>query len=254
MAMSMEYPDGLPHPWGRHSGFNLTTVTHTDVSDSTDPTRVKLPSNFTVLCTGAGHGIGATIVKSFVQAGAGNVIINSRTGSDLDSVEKTLQSLNSEVRVLKVVADVTVEEQVQELAKRARQEFGRLDVLVNNVGTGPEGLIPGFAIDSTSDFKKVLDTNVWSTYLLTHHLLPLLIESDDGAQAIINISSIAVHTTIPLSVSYILTKGLVTKMSQLVHEAHSIEGVVSFSVHPGSVKTAHNDDQADEIQDSTCRN
>lgn len=81
--------------------------------------------------TGAGRGLGAAIAVAFAEVGA-DVLISSRTESELEVVAESVRSLGRRAHI--VVADLAQPESTAELAGKAAEVFGRLDIVVNNVG------------------------------------------------------------------------------------------------------------------------
>ena len=85
----------------------------------------------TAIVTGGGTGIGKSIAIEFARAGA-DVAICSRKLEHLEPVEKEVRNLGR--RAFSMVVDVRQEEQVKAIVERAVQEWGRLDIMVNNAG------------------------------------------------------------------------------------------------------------------------
>ncbi|TDO87943.1 SDR family NAD(P)-dependent oxidoreductase [Enemella evansiae] len=124
----------------------------------------------TALITGGGVGIGLAIAQELADRGA-RVAITYRTHRPDDAVLTGLREACGQ-QVLALPVDVTDPDQVDELAETIRTEFGTLDVLVNNVG----GLIKRATIAEMDLqlWRAVLATNLDSTYLVTHAMLPFL--------------------------------------------------------------------------------
>jgi 7-alpha-hydroxysteroid dehydrogenase len=133
------------------------------------------------LVTGASKGIGRGIALAFAEAGA-DVVLASRTAADLDTVAEAVRACGR--RALVVPCDVNERAQLEQLAERAWQEFGRVDVLVNNAGGAP----PKPALrTSEKAFEAAFHFNVTSAFLLSRLVIPRMLERDGGA--ILNISS-----------------------------------------------------------------
>lgn len=131
--------------------------------------------------TGAGRGIGAVTAASLAEAGA-DVVISSRTEADLREVAGRVKEAGR--RALVVPGDLNDLTVVAGLADAAREAFGRVDVVVNNVG----GTYPRAFRDTTPEFlERAFHFNVSTAHALTRAALPLLLES--GAGAVVNISS-----------------------------------------------------------------
>ncbi|MHB1087358.1 MAG: SDR family oxidoreductase [Acidimicrobiales bacterium] len=132
--------------------------------------------------TGAGRGIGAASAIALAECGA-DVVIASRTRSDLDAVADRVATTGR--RALAVTADLNDLESVRSLAQSAREEFGRLDVVVNNVG----GAIPLPFFDTTPEYlEEAFHFNVATAHALNLAAVPIMLEHGGGA--IVNISSV----------------------------------------------------------------
>lgn len=132
--------------------------------------------------TGAGKGIGRGIALAFAEAGA-DVVLAARTRDDLEAVATEVRERGR--RALVAPCDVLQTEALEGLVDATLEEFGRLDVLVNNAGgTGPRS-----ALDTTERFfERALRFNVTSPFLLTRLAVPKMVETAGGG-AVVNISS-----------------------------------------------------------------
>jgi 7-alpha-hydroxysteroid dehydrogenase len=132
--------------------------------------------------TGAGRGLGAAIALGFAEAGA-DVLISSRTQSELDGVAAQVRDVGRRAHV--VVADLAHPDATAELAGAAVEAFGRLDIVVNNVG----GTMPNLLLNTTTkDLKDAFTFNVLTAHALTTAAVPLMLEHSGGG-AVINITS-----------------------------------------------------------------
>lgn len=132
--------------------------------------------------TGAGRGLGAAIAVAFAEAGA-DVVIAARTLSQLEEVAAQVAAVGRRAHV--VVADLAHPESTAALAAEAVGAFGKLDIVVNNVG----GTMPGPLLDtSTKDMKDAFTFNVGTAHALTVAAVPLMLEHSGGG-SIINITS-----------------------------------------------------------------
>jgi 7-alpha-hydroxysteroid dehydrogenase len=143
--------------------------------------RFKLTGEVAIV-TGAGKGIGRGIALAFAEAGA-DVVCAARTAADIEETAKGVRERGR--RALAVPTDVTKTEQLEHLVAATLEEFGRLDVLVNNAGgTGPRP-----ALDtSEAYFEAALRMNVTQAFLLSRLAVPKMVETA-GEGAIVNISS-----------------------------------------------------------------
>jgi 7-alpha-hydroxysteroid dehydrogenase len=143
--------------------------------------RFRLDDQVAVI-TGAGRGLGAAIAVAFAEAGA-NVVISSRTQSELDEVADQVRAVGRKAHV--VVADLSDTEATAALAKTAVDEFSRLDIVVNNVG----GSMPNVLLNtSTKDLKSAFTFNVLTAHALVTAAAPLILEHSGGG-SIINVTS-----------------------------------------------------------------
>lgn len=132
--------------------------------------------------TGGGRGIGAATAVALAEAGA-DVVVSSRTGSQLAKVVAQVEKAGR--RAVAVEADLADLDAVAGLADTAREAFGRLDIVVNNVG----GAMPR-AFDQTSPrhLEEAFHFNVSTAHALTRAALPSLLDSGHGS--VVNISSV----------------------------------------------------------------
>ncbi len=154
---------------------------------STIQDRFRLDGKVAVV-TGAGRGIGAGTAVALAESGA-DVLISSRTESQLVEVAKRIEEVGR--KALVVPADLSKLDQVADLAQRAFDELGRLDVVVNNVG----GTIPNAFLDTTPEYlEEAFRWNVSTAHALTRAAVPLMLEHADGphgaAGSVVNISSV----------------------------------------------------------------
>jgi 7-alpha-hydroxysteroid dehydrogenase len=143
--------------------------------------RFRLDDKVAII-TGAGRGLGAAIAVAFAEVGA-DVVIASRTQSELDAVAEQVRGAGRRAHV--VPADLAHPEETAKLAAQAMEAFGKLDIVVNNVG----GTMPAPLLNtSTKDLRDAFTFNVLTAHALTTAAVPLMLEHSGGG-SVINISS-----------------------------------------------------------------
>lgn len=143
--------------------------------------RFRLDNSVAVV-TGAGRGLGAAIAVAFAEAGA-DVVIAARTRSQLETVAEQVEGVGRRAHI--VAADLAHPEETATLAGEAVGAFGKLDIVVNNVG----GTMPNTLLTtSTKDLKDAFTFNVGTAHALTSAAVPLMLERSGGG-SVINITS-----------------------------------------------------------------
>jgi NAD(P)-dependent dehydrogenase (short-subunit alcohol dehydrogenase family) len=180
-------------------------VTPTDVpcQDALVPTRVAL-------VTGAGSGIGRAAALALLADGYRVALVGRRR----PTLDETAELSGAGERALVLPADVTREEQVQEAFTRARDAWGRLDVLFNNAGIGAPS-VPTEDL-SLQAFRAVVDVNLVGTFLCTREAIRIMKAQDPRGGRIINNGSLSAHVPRPMSAAYTATKHAVTGLTRCV--------------------------------------
>lgn len=180
--------------------------------------------NKTVLITGASTGIGRETALYFAQKGW-NVAATMRNPDKETELQK-----NSNIQLFQL--DVTSNESIKNTVKHVIQQFGKIDVLVNNAGFSVTGIFEGI---SNEDLKRQFDTNVFGLMQLTKEVLPHMRHQKSGC--IINISSIAGKLALPLFSVYHATKFAVEGFSEsLQYELRPFNIKVKL-IEPGIIYT-----------------
>lgn len=135
--------------------------------------------------------------------------------------------------VLTTVTDVSNEDDVQAMFNRGIEQFGKINILVNNAGvTGPLRKIHKL---STAHFKKVVDVNLMGTFYGTKHIIPHFLENGEGI--IINISSIGAYPKYTAEVGYSASKAAVKRLTQVIAAEYAENNIRANAIAPGLIDT-----------------
>jgi NAD(P)-dependent dehydrogenase (short-subunit alcohol dehydrogenase family) len=182
-----------------------------------------------VLVTGGSRGIGLELTRALLEQGA-RVAICGRKQEGLDRAK---DGLAAEDRLLAVRAHVAREEEVQHLFDATAGHFGRLDVLVNNVGMN---LLTGAFIDTElAVWQKIIDSNLTGAFLCSRRAAKIMRESKKGK--IVSISSIAGRRAAPGMGIYGIAKAGIEMMTQVLALELSPYNIQVNAVAPGMVRT-----------------
>ena len=184
--------------------------------------------------TGASSGIGAATATALSRAGAA-VALGARRR---DRLEELARSLEGPASIHEV--DVTDEQQARSFVEAAHAEHGGLHVLVNNAGLMLLGAVQGA---DTTEWRRMLDVNLWGLLVCSHTALPLIAGSGGGD--IVNVSSVAGRRADAGAAVYNMTKFGVHAFSEALRQEALHDGVRVTVVAPGFVETelqGHNTD------------
>ncbi|MGA9298294.1 MAG: SDR family oxidoreductase, partial [Nitrososphaeraceae archaeon] len=120
------------------------------------------------IITGSGRGIGRETAILLAKRGV-NVVVCSRTNSEVNSVKEEIEKVNSKSSVLGVKCDVSMSYQVNSLIRLTIEKFGNIDILVNNAGVAFNKRL----VDtSDKDWDQTMNTNLKGAFLFTKAVLP----------------------------------------------------------------------------------
>jgi dehydrogenase/reductase SDR family member 4 len=181
--------------------------------------------------TGGGRGIGKAIARRLAEAGA-EVVIASRKLETLEATARELSSLPG--KVIPIACHVGRLDQLQTLISETEQQFGPVDILVNNsatnIGQGP-------ALDVTDEmFAKMFEINVASSLRLIRLTIPKMIERGSGG-SVINIASIAGLRPQPGGLLYSATKAALIMMTRSWALEFGRHGIRVNAIAPGLIET-----------------
>ncbi|UOR11468.1 SDR family oxidoreductase [Halobacillus amylolyticus] len=140
-------------------------------------------SGKTAIVTGGGRGLGKQIAEGFAESGA-NVVVCSRKEGACQEVSEQLTKLG--VKSLALKCDITNSDDIQHVVDKTVEQFGRIDILVNNSGATWGAPVEEMPIEA---WQKVINVNVTGTFLMSQAVGKVMLEQEAGK--IINIASVA---------------------------------------------------------------
>lgn len=178
-----------------------------------------------------GDGIGNGRAAAILLARAGAVVLV--VDRVIEAAERTVEMIKKEGgRAVAFSADVTKSEACAAMVAMAMEQFGRIDILDNNVGVGSRGTV----VEETEErWNRVMNININSMFLASKHAVPAMIKSGDGG-AIVNVSSISALRPRGLT-AYSTSKGAVIALTRAMAVDHAKEGIRVNCVAPGPVYT-----------------
>jgi 7-alpha-hydroxysteroid dehydrogenase len=188
--------------------------------------------NKTAIVTGGGNGIGKGACETMAAFGA-NIVVSDLKLEDAEKVRDEIIANGG--KAIAVACNVTKDEDLQAVVKAAMDEFGSIEILVNNAGGGGGGRENPFQID-LARFKWVFELNLFSAWRLSQLCAPEMKKSGYGS--IINITSMGSINKSPNMSAYASSKAAMNHMSANLAHDYGPFGIRVNCVGPGATKTA----------------
>jgi NADP-dependent 3-hydroxy acid dehydrogenase YdfG len=182
-----------------------------------------------VIITGASSGIGEATAKELASKGA-KIVIAARREDRLIKLQEEIK--NNGGQAIYKVTDVTSSEQMEELAQYALNEFGKIDVMVNNAGLMPLSPVHEKKI---KEWDTMIDVNIKGVLYGIAAVLPTMREKKEGH--IINVSSVAGHLIGPAGSVYSGTKFAVRAITEGLRKEEAVNNIRTTIISPGAVAT-----------------
>ncbi|UKZ84171.1 uncharacterized protein TrAFT101_000089 [Trichoderma asperellum] len=203
---------------------------HSTAYSEIDPKRPELSAKGkNVLITGGGIGIGASVVRSFAEAGASTISILGRTENALIKTKENIETEFKSTKVIVLVADITDELSVTKAFNSFKSSVGLIDVLVHNAAYMSD-LVPIHDAEVGEWFKS-FEINVKGAFLVTKAFLPLEAEN----AVLVAMGTGAMSFLMPKSSSYLTSKLAESRFFEHVQAENPHIRV--HNVHPGGIQT-----------------
>lgn len=183
-----------------------------------------------IIITGAGQGIGRAIAQAFATEQGARLVLIARTENRLQATASKCSALGAETLVLP--CDVTNEKAVQQVLQRVLAQWDAPDVLINNAGM----FQPGLVLETTVPvFRKQVDVNLTSAFIMTHAFLEAMIEKGSGH--IFYMASVASIRAYAGGAAYCAAKHGLLGLARVVREETKDKGLRVTALMPGATFT-----------------
>ncbi|MBR4994915.1 MAG: 3-oxoacyl-[Alistipes sp.] len=209
---------------------------------------MKLLEGKVALVTGAGrvNGIGKAVAARFAEQGA-DVAITVRAIND--TTEQIVSELESYgVKAKAYIVDASSFEQSHEMVKQVVEDFGRIDVLVNNAGVTKDGLMMRM---SEGQWDDVINTNLKSAFNFVHAVTPVMAKQRGGS--IINMSSVVGVSGNAGQCNYSASKAGMIGLTKSIAKEMGPRGIRANAIAPGFIVTDMTNQLSQEVRDQWCQ-
>jgi short-subunit dehydrogenase len=188
------------------------------------------PHQLRAIVTGASSGIGKATALALAEAGIDLALV-SRSLSKLEAVANEVRDLGVKVKTYTV--DLAKTNQVKDQIAAIADDFGAIDILINNAGMG---YTKSLAQTPLTDWQQVLDLNLTSVFQCIQGILPQM--RDRARGTIVNVASIAAYNAFPDWGAYSVSKAALVALSKTLAVEERANGIRVVVISPGAVNTA----------------
>ncbi len=199
-----------------------------------------------VVVTGASRGLGSAIADELGRGGAKVVVNYSRSQEPAEELVKQLEESGTEA--VAIQADVSDAEQAEKLINEAIENFGRIDVLVNNAGMNRDKTLKKMEIE---DWDQVIQVDLNSAFYTVHAALPHMIEQESGK--IINMSSFVGEAGNVGQANYAAAKAGLLGFTKTAAQELARYGITVNALCPGFIETDMVADIPEEAQEKLLK-
>ena len=202
--------------------------------------------NKVILVTGATRGIGKQIAITFAKEGYDIAINYRKENEDLENTKKAIEEKS--VKCFPVQGDVSSFEDCERFVKEIINEYGKIDVLVNNAGITKDTLLMRM---KKEDFESVIDVNLVGTFNVTKNVIPYMMKARSGR--IINISSVVGVSGNAGQTNYSASKAGIIGFTKSLAKEIASRNILVNAVAPGFIETNMTDVLKDEVKEAISK-
>lgn len=195
------------------------------------------------IITGGSRGIGKEIAKKFAKENYNLVINYVSEKTNTEELKKEFEELGAEVLFIKT--NVTSYEECEKMAKDAINQFGKIDVLVNNAGVTKDSLLLRM---KEEDFDTVINVNLKGTFNVTKACIPYMMKKKSGK--IVNISSVVGISGNSGQANYAASKAGIIGFTKSVAKELASRNILANCVAPGYIATDMTNGLSDAVKES----
>lgn len=193
----------------------------------------------TAIITGASSGIGQAVARELASKGA-NLVLAARNKGKLKALAEEIAPLPG--RSLVVPTDVTDRLAVEALVRKTAEEFGAVDILINNAGVG---LFAPIADGNLENMQRLFNVNFWGAINCIQAAVPYMQSQQRGH--IVNVASIAARISPPYMGMYSATKFALTAISDSLRSELAGSGIGVSTIYPGLTQTNFMENMTQEV-------
>ncbi len=199
-----------------------------------------------VFITGSGQGIGKQIALAMAKEGA-NVAVSDVNIENAGAAAQEIRSLGRKSIAIKL--DVSKQNEVIAAFETFKNEFGVLDILINNAGITKDTLVLRM---KDADWDAVINVNLKGTFLCSREAIKLMVKQQSGN--IISISSVVAFTGNPGQVNYSASKAGIVGLTKTIAKEYASRGIKANAVAPGFIQTAMTEAIPEKIREEMKKN
>ena len=204
---------------------------------------MKLLEGKVALVTGAGRGIGKAIALRYAQEGANVAFTDLAINEAVEETVKELEALG--VKAKAYASNAALFEETHEVVKQVVEDFGRIDVLVNNAGITKDGLMMRM---SEAQWDAVINVNLKSAFNFIHAVVPVMAKQRSGS--IINMSSVVGVSGNAGQCNYSASKAGMIGLAKSIAKEMGPRGIRANCIAPGFIITEMTNQLPQEVRDA----